>query len=430
MNILIWAYNYNGGPYDIDRQLNYKTIYNELLHNFQANSMNIGNKVWIQGIISELSTYDNNIYFLDNNETWDDINSKYDLIVYSAANMFAPQYNNLISEVTRLFKNSKLPIYVISIGAQTNSFNEINDLAKSMTNTVPKFMEAIYNTGGEVACRGYFTKEFLDKVCSNTAEVVGCPSLFQNGRNLIINKKSGRLKPIFNGKVKYNQLYRYFDDSIYIDQDAFLEFVYNLNDYTNKDYIMDYIVKYGDEQIELLLNDKVKIFYDIPEWKDYIEKGNYNFSIGTRIHGNIISILSSIPSIVIPCDSRTKEMAEFYNIPMLDKVESYMDVERAYNELDYSNFNKKYPKLYDNFNYFLVKHKLVKQINNDNIYWKKKLPNNINYIDNKRQELKHIYSKLTKYDRNYYKLKNKLFKLLGMKKTRLISTMEKYTINR
>ena len=111
MKILIWGEVKNGGPYDIKRRLDYSRIYEELNENYHANCMNVGNKVWIQGLISELSTNENDLFFYNPNETWEEINSKYDKIVYSAANMFSRDYVDLIDSVASLFRKSKIPVY-------------------------------------------------------------------------------------------------------------------------------------------------------------------------------------------------------------------------------------------------------------------------------------------------------------------------------
>ncbi len=206
MKILIWAEVKNGGPYDIFRQLDYQNVYQELVNNYHATATNVGNKVWIQGIISALSTPENELFFLNPNETWEDINSKYDKIVYSAANMLSPLYLDVVDSVAELFKNSKIPVYVIAIGAQAEKYEDLKQLIKETDRSVSKFIDTIYSTGGEIACRGYFTKEYLDSILNNSAVVTGCPSLFQSGRSLNISKSNDKLRPVFNGNAPFIEL--------------------------------------------------------------------------------------------------------------------------------------------------------------------------------------------------------------------------------
>ena len=80
MKILIWGEVKSGGPYDVHQQLDYAKIYGDLEKNYHCNQMNVGNKVWIQGIISELSTEENELFFYNPLETWEEINNKYSIL--------------------------------------------------------------------------------------------------------------------------------------------------------------------------------------------------------------------------------------------------------------------------------------------------------------------------------------------------------------
>ena len=60
------------------------------------------------------------------------------------------------------------------------SKEELPVLAEEIGDSARAFLKAVYRTGGELAVRGYATKEFLDKVMpGNSAVVTGCPSFYQ-----------------------------------------------------------------------------------------------------------------------------------------------------------------------------------------------------------------------------------------------------------
>ena len=107
MKILIWGEIKFGNAYDIFRTIDYSTIFNELKEYCNANYVNVGNKVCIQGIVNSLSSEENEIFFYDPRETWETINSKYDKIVYSAANLFCDGYNELLENISKIFKIQK-----------------------------------------------------------------------------------------------------------------------------------------------------------------------------------------------------------------------------------------------------------------------------------------------------------------------------------
>lgn len=388
MKILIWGELKLGGPYDVFRRLDYKNIFSELIDNCKANMLNIGNKVWIQGLISELTTEENELYFYDPQEDWDVINNKYDKIIYSAANLFCKSYINVIDNVTEIFKNSKIPIYVISVGTQAPSYDMLDQVVEETKSSVFKFMECIYSTGGEIACRGYFTKEYLDKIARNTAEVVGCPSLYQNGGNLFITKSIKYNRTLFNGNVPFSKgIYKKNPSSVYIDQDRYLRYKYDLSEDNEEQYVREIISTVGYKNTRLFLDGRIEVFYDIPEWRNYILKEGFDFSVGSRIHGNIVSLLSGIPAAIFPVDSRVREMAEFYHIPMVKNINDYYDINKLYEYIEYDDFNKNYPVIYDNYQNFLKKCGLIKKINEDNIFWGRDMPLNNDLVLNKRIRL-------------------------------------------
>ena len=123
MKILIYQENNRGGHTDIFRTLDYGTLYTDVRNCCNSIWTNSGNKIWLQGIVSELSTNDNEIHFLESNYTWDFINEYFDAIVYSTANLFQKSYQEAIGRRTNSFNNSKIPVFVISCGAQ----GELND---------------------------------------------------------------------------------------------------------------------------------------------------------------------------------------------------------------------------------------------------------------------------------------------------------------
>ena len=101
----------------------------------------------------------------------------------------------------------------------------------------------------------------------------------------------------------------------------------------------------------------------------YFEVEGIDFSFGSRIHGTIMPILSGVPSMIVPCDARTREMAEFFNIPMYDaESQKSCDLYELYCQTDYTKFNENFASLYDAFEDFLVDHNIVDRINPSNVF--------------------------------------------------------------
>lgn len=93
-------------------------------------------------------------------------------------------------------------------------------------------------------------------------------------------------------------------------------------------------------------------------------------AFGSRIHGNIVPIFSGVPGVVNSCDSRTREIAQFYDIPCYTtkEIEEFKDLYDLYEKIDYSTFNNTYISKFEEFEKFLRKRKLVDEINEKNIF--------------------------------------------------------------
>ena len=93
-----------------------------------------------------------------------------------------------------------------------------------------------------------------------------------------------------------------------------------------------------------------RYFYNADNWINELAI-NSDFSIGSRFHGNVAAILAGIPTLPINVDKRMKGMNDFFKIHSID-IEQF-DPRKPieyYRELaDYSEFNKRFSEVYDNF---------------------------------------------------------------------------------
>lgn len=397
--ILIWSEYCYGGHTDLWRCIDDSKLFEEIRMYCNGIPTNTGNKVWMQGLISEISTCENEIYFRNPSESWEVINNKYDLIVHSSANLINVEFRKHLVDLTESFSHSKIPVYIISVGAQEKSYDNIHDLCDVIESDLKRLIEVVYASGGEFGLRGYFTKEVFDMVSKNTAEVIGCPSIYQNGSNLFIEKKivsEREFKPVINGwsKIGSYALMSY-EKSIFIDQDEIFRPLYDLDFYKNIDNakIFERLVRrIGYLNVKLLLQDRIKLFYDIPQWRRFIISGDYSFSYGSRIHGNIMSILSGVPSLIYTKDTRTRELAEFYKIPHYTK-EPNTTLYEEFLKVDYTEFNKTYKIKYKKFKEFLLSHNIVDDINENNIFWNKEEPKKNKEVESKLLKIRKFSEK-------------------------------------
>lgn len=336
---------------------------------------NIGNKLWFMGLVSTISTPENEISFINNDMSYDFINNHFDLCIKPAANLFSIEYAHFFENNTRLISQLKIPVYVIAVGAQAESYERLELLAESIRESALPFIEAVYKSGGEFALRGHFTKALFDYYGYQSAVVTGCPSLYQLGPFVIEKRKLDSYMLMCNGDLELSHALlscnkgKYFDQSLFFDEFGT----------EKKQSIRSYLNHYGYYGTDFLLSGRAQLIPDIPYWMKYIHSGGYNFSFGTKIHGSIMALLSGVPALVCPPDVRVREMCEFFSIPTIEKEKARnCDIEDLYNIADYSSFNKELPQKWEKYGEFLRDHHIVKDMNVNNVYFRN--DDQLNYV--------------------------------------------------
>lgn len=292
------------------------------------------------------------------------INSNFDMVLFSTANILNLENKEQILFYTDLINKIKIPVHFIGIGIQAINSNDLEQLKKS--DFLKNFIKSVCNTGGYFACRGYITGEFLKSLGFDNFEVTGCPSLFIRDKSFKINKKDldkKNLKLLITGtEILKNpitsKLFVEYPESVFLDQDRFYKILYDRNKFINKIKYSNFSIKnkFNDITLNLLKQNRIKLFSDIPVWFNYLKSNNFDFSFGGRIHGNISAILNNIPACVFAKDFRIKELVEFYHIPHINKIDKTFNIIDLYNKIDYSDFNKHYSENFDNYQNFFKKH--------------------------------------------------------------------------
>lgn len=368
------------------RQTDYAKLHIRVKNELNGKFPNFGNKVWLQGILSEISSSDNTYEFGYDNISEDFINNNFDCVLLPLANCFhagwIPYLEKRASHISKL----KIPVYVIACGVQANSYDDINKLIEDVKIPATKFIKSVYNTGGEFALRGYFTAEFFKRLGFNNAVVTGCPSIYQMGRNLTISNKKvpqNNFKATINGSFKLPAFSKDIATADFICQDIYAKYLYDPDQFNKEQFdfkrILKYIKRDDYEFVRALANGKIHLFADTQQWMSYYVNNNVDFSFGSRIHGTIMPILSGVPSLCYSRDARTREMAEFFDIPCVIHSESSNIKKQSlydwYCLTDYSKFNANFGKRFDDFEAFLRKCGITGEINQNNAFMSKNAEN-------------------------------------------------------
>lgn len=328
---------------------------------------NTGNKLWLMGLISTISTPENQIDFLESHMDADYINANYDICIKPEANIFSPRFRDGMERHVERYRNVKIPIYVIACGAAAKDYDELDALCQAIREPASNFIRSVYKTGGEFCLRGYFTKEMFDRLGFHDAVVTGCPSLYQTGRNLKISDKRRSedcFKAALNGNLGLvEKTMKRNPSSVFIDQGLFYPILYS------PDVSMDAktaVKTYGIYGIRLLQEDRIKLWIDLQDWADYLLSKRFSFSCGSRIHGNIMPILCGIPAAICPPDARVREMAEFYEIPIITETDlKKRSLYEIYCDTSYTSFNRNFPAKFDAYEAFLKERGIVQSVNDN-----------------------------------------------------------------
>ena len=247
-------------------------------------------------------------------------------------------YDKIISFLKKIRK----PIIIAGLGA--NSFNGFySDFFKDLPKELVTFLKELSCLVENLGVRGYFTQETLNNLGITNVDVIGCPSFYEMGRDRIIKKKE---------LVSLNKVFLTSD--IIIKK---LRFNYRcMQDWQEEKYI-SYILEnkilqnFNFSECINLYNKKLKIFSSIYEWKKFIS--NFDFAIGGRLHGSIISINAGVPALCCNGDSRAREMCQYLKIPYETEIRKKTNIFDLYENIDIDSMNKSYPLLYDKYDEFL-----------------------------------------------------------------------------
>lgn len=294
-----------------------------------------------------------------------------DKVIVNCANLLGDdkasceQMNALILRMKRQISK----FYFIGLGAQAPVDYSFN-FSKDTQTVIKNFIKAVLDSGGGIGLRGFYTAELLTRLGFNDSDfdVIGCPSMFINGRNFRLIKNESinpdELKCIICDKTRLslfnNASEKLFKNNVtYICQDECYPYLYRGQALPNN---------ISDDVRNLFKEGKVKLFLDIDDWIKEIKK--HNFSFGCRFHGNALAITNSVPAVINVIDSRTRELAEFFKIPHI-KVRDYQDVDlySIYEKADYTDFNKSYDSKFNNFKAFFEKHQIPNYLGQKNLFF-------------------------------------------------------------
>lgn len=248
------------------------------------------------------------------------VNSEYDVFVLPLANAFKISFIDEMKALTKLIKGLTIPCVVPGIGIQAKTGK---DFSKEFPypEESKEFIKAILDKSTIIGVRGEATGEFFKALGFREEEdftVIGCPSMYTFGIHLPEVKPlnySESSKLLFSSKVEHeSKKISAILKSLASQHPNYYYAPQRLQDMLTCYYGNDYRILSSQSPKKRFFDaDKSLIFTSPYRWINFARE-NIDFSVGTRLHGNIAAVLGGVPAFIMATDQRVSELASYHNI--------------------------------------------------------------------------------------------------------------------
>lgn len=295
----------------------------------------------------------------------DRINDSYDTYVVPFANAFRRQFEPVLDRWTALVRRLRIPVVVLGVGAQAPVDYDREPLRRLEPST-RRFVGAVLDHAPSIGVRGAFTAEWLRSLGFSDVEVIGCPSMFWHGDRLEVSKRTATLQadaavvvtasPYRRemGPIVDRHLLRHRRLS-YVAQDDVTYELLLLPGSSPGGVVRGSLTDPAHAVFEL---GRTRLFTHPRAWFEFLR--DHDFVFGSRIHGTIAALIAGTPAVVLAHDSRTRELAEHFEIPhrLLGTVSPDVVAEQLYAEADYAPLVGGHRRRFEAFTSFLERHGL------------------------------------------------------------------------
>ncbi|MGX1547135.1 polysaccharide pyruvyl transferase family protein [Streptomyces adustus] len=297
------------------------------------------------------------------------INEEFDAFVVPLANAFRPSFEPGLQRLTRLISKLKIPVVVVGVGAQSGLTYDQARL-KAMEPSVRAFCAAVLDRSASIGVRGEFTEKYLNDMGFRDVEVIGCPSMFMHGDRLPVEKRAAALtadsRVAVNGshaavrggglKKIIDRAHERYPNLMYIGQNLTDAKQLHWRDVNSPAGRMTEMPTHPDHP--MYREGKARVYVDPVTWIDDLR--GFDYSFGSRIHGNIAALLAGTPATVLAFDSRTLELCRYFEIPhrLLSEVPADLDPAELYEQSDFGPLTGNHKQRFDRFTSFLDKNGL------------------------------------------------------------------------
>ncbi len=297
------------------------------------------------------------------------INEEYDVFVVPLANAFRPSFERPLKRMTQLIKKLRIPVVVLGVGAQADlKYNAAR--LKPMEPTVREFVTEVLNRSASVGVRGEFTEQYLNAMGFRDVEVIGCPSMFMNGETFTLEKRVEALTS--ESRISVNgshsavrshgldaiirQAHARYPHLRFVGQNLLEAELLHWRETAHPTGAQTSMPTHPSHP--MYQEGKVRLYVDPATW--IRELRAFDFSFGSRIHGNIAALLAGVPSTVLCSDSRTLELCRYFAIPhrKISETPRNTDPAELYEAADFGDLVNGHKERFLRFTGFMEKNGL------------------------------------------------------------------------
>lgn len=292
---------------------------------------NTGNNMFFYAVDNQLAGRKTHV-------TWEskgpDIERKADVLVVVAANWIYDGFD--LGAVARILETTTIPAIVIGLGVQASNEKHVFNLKPG----TERLLKVLRERDITVCARGEFTRKLLqDKWNIGNVIATGCPSNFLNpslrlGRKMevraarpiesaIVSVEAtpshaaanaallamlGHLewKCVLQNPLKYLEILRPSKGQLPDDAEA--------------DLAAAGLIAGKPGSLRQYVLQRLEALYDAEAWLDFASR--YDFSMGTKLHGNMASFQVGVPTVFLGHDVRTRELADIMQVPTVGLKEA------------------------------------------------------------------------------------------------------------
>ncbi|MDR9826774.1 polysaccharide pyruvyl transferase family protein [Vibrio sp. FNV 38] len=225
----------------------------------------------------------------------------------------------------------EIPIIALGLGAQNHTMTpeSVKVLSDKITLGTQHWLEEISQRTSKILVRGDYTVSVCNELGISNVESFGCPSnliskKIRLGRAIESQLENVNCKSIILNGGFYNKGKSNYDRIVALERKVIKDAAIDdcsIVVQAPKD-IMSYSYSGGgyndrvdDVSEGLLQRARLDSFYDVDSWSHHTR--NFDLSIGTRIHGAMLSLQFGHPTVLITHDSRTNELSDIMCLPRM-----------------------------------------------------------------------------------------------------------------